>query len=357
MLRGIVEHGNARGAMCGIAAAALFGMSAPFAKVLLPGAEPIVLAGLLYLGAALALSAARVARSRQADASEARLRAKDVPLVLGIIATGGVLGPVLMLLGLERVSGVAGSLLLNLEAPFTMVVAVVVFGEHMSRRGLGAGLLIVGGGSALAWSAGDLTADSAGVLLLAAACLFWAIDNNLTQRVSLRDPVTIVQWKAAGAAAGNLMLAVAVSRARLPAAPVVVGALALGAISYGVSILLDVYALRLVGAAREAAYFATAPFFGAVLAVPVLGDRIGIREGAAGALMALGVGMLLRERHEHRHVHAPLAHEHAHAHDEHHQHPHDPPVADGEVHTHHHEHGPLEHNHPHLPDAHHRHEH
>lgn len=157
--------------MCGIAAAALFGMSAPLAKVLLPSSEPIVLAGLLYLGAAVALSVARV---RRVGAVEAGLRLKDIPLLLAIIVTGGVLGPVLMLLGLERVSGVAGSLLLNLEAPFTMVVAVVVFREHMSRRGLAAAVLIVGGGLALAHSAGEFSANSAGAMLLAAACVCWA---------------------------------------------------------------------------------------------------------------------------------------------------------------------------------------
>jgi drug/metabolite transporter (DMT)-like permease len=255
------------------------------------------------------------------------------------------------------VSGVAGSLLLTLEAPLTMIVAMVGFGEHMGRRGLGAAVLIFGGGLALAWSAGDVAAEPAGAVLLAAACLCWAIDNNLTQRLSLRDPVTIVQWKAAGAAAGNLILAAVVARASLPGTTIVLAALALGALSYGASILLDVYALRLVGAAREAANFATAPFFGAALAAPLLGEAIGPRQILAALLMAIGVVLLLRERHEHFHVHAPLVHEHAHVHDDHHQHPHDPPVAAGDAHTHQHEHGSLEHSHPHVSDAHHRHGH
>jgi drug/metabolite transporter (DMT)-like permease len=355
--RFVLDHAPTLGAVCGIAAAALFGLSAPFSKILLPGNQPVVLAGLLYAGAAITLSLARLVRGRRAKGSEARLRVADVPLLLVVTATGGVIGPVLMLLGLRRVSGVAGSLLLNLEAPFTMVVAVLLFGEHMSSRGTRAATLIVGGGLALAWSAGGLSADLLGTAALAGACLSWAVDNNLTQRLSLRDPVAIVQIKSGGAAVGNLVLAVALGDAHLPGATVLIGALLLGAFSYGTSILLDVYALRLAGAAREAAYFATAPFFGAVVAVPLLGERIGPEEGIAAVLMALGVGLLLREGHEHHHAHLPLVHEHVHAHDEHHQHAHDEHIAPEAVHSHRHEHSPLEHSHPHVSDAHHRHPH
>ena len=357
VLRRVLDRPATLGAACGIGAAALFGLSAPFAKMLLPGSQPLVLAGLLYAGAAIVLSLARVVRGRRASGSEPRIRSSDLPLLAAVTLTGGVLGPVLMLLGLQRVSGVAGSLLLNLEAPFTMIVAVLLFGEHLSARGMRAAALIVGGGLALAWSAGGLSADLLGSGALAAACLCWAIDNNLTQRLSLRDPIAIVQIKASGAALGNLLLAATLGDGHVPEPPILVGALLLGVFSYGTSILLDVYALRLVGAAREAAYFATAPFFGAIVAVQLLGERIGIQEAVAAVLMALGVGLLLRERHEHHHVHRPLVHEHVHAHDEHHQHAHDHQVGPDEVHAHRHEHAPLEHSHPHVSDAHHRHPH
>jgi drug/metabolite transporter (DMT)-like permease len=352
--------------VCGIAAAALFGASAPVAKLLLPDARPLVLAALLYAGAALALTVGRVARARRRAAdgadrthAEPRLRRSDLPTLALVALTGGMVGPVLMLIGLERVSGVAGSLLLNLEAPFTMLVAVALFREHVDRGGVLAAALIVGGGLALAWDAGDFSAAPLGALALAGACIAWAIDNNLTQRLSLRDPVAIVQMKAAGAALGNALLAACLdSAARGPDARVVTAALALGAFSYGASILLDVYALRLVGAAREAAYFATAPFFGALLAVPLLGEHVGVREAVAAALMIAGVRLLLRERHEHVHRHAPLVHEHVHTHDDgHHRHAHAESVPDGVAHSHVHEHETLEHAHPHVSDAHHRHEH
>jgi len=175
-----------------------------------------------------------------------------------------------------------------------------------------------------------------------------ALDNNLTQRLSIRDPIAIVRVKALVAATTNLSIAF-VAGAPLPSGAVLAAGLGLGAVSYGLSIVLDTYALRYVGAAREAAYFSTAPFFGGAVAVIVLGDRLGLREGAAGLAMALGVIGLLRARHGHLHDHGILAHEHAHTHDEHHQHGHEGlGLEDRE---------PLHHGHPHVSDEHHRHRH
>ncbi|PCC73955.1 EamA-like transporter family protein [Nannocystis exedens] len=195
-----------------------------------------------------------------------------------------------------------------------------------------------------------------GVALIAAACLCWALDNNLTQRLSLKDPFQVVRLKKRGAGVFNTALALVLG-AKIPGARVAALALGLGVLSYGVSVVLDTHALRLHGAAREAAYFATAPFVGALAAVPLLGESLGAAELAAMGLMVLGVVLLASERHAHVHVHEPMEHEHLHFHDEHHQHEHgadDPP---GEPHSHMHRHERLVHDHPHVPDLHHRHEH
>jgi drug/metabolite transporter (DMT)-like permease len=344
-----------RGIAAGLAAAALFGASAPIAKLLLAEIAPLLLAALLYLGAGVALSLLAVLVPSLADASrEARLTRADAGPLAGIVLAGGVLGPVLMLVGLARVSAIAGSLLLNLEAPFTMLLAVALFREHLGARAAGAGALIVAGGAWLAWRPGELHADPWGALAIAAACASWALDNNLTQRLSLKNPVLVVRVKTLGAGAGMLIVALAAG-ARLPAPSLIAAAMLVGSLGYGASIVLDVVALRHLGAAREAAFFATAPFLGAALAVPLVGDRFGLAEAGAGVLMALGVVLLVRERHAHRHTHAPLEHEHAHVHDEHHQHAHAGPF--GEPHSHAHRHEPMTHVHPHTPDLHHRHDH
>jgi drug/metabolite transporter (DMT)-like permease len=344
-----VARDAVRGAAAGLGAAALFGVSAPLAKVLLPGTGPLLLAALLYLGAGIALSVARWVTPRP---REAALRPGDLPSLAAIALLGGVVGPVLMLSGLARVSATAGSLLLNLEAVFTILLAVTLFGEHLSRAAAFASALIVAGAAALSGGAGG--ADPLGIVLTAGACLAWGVDNNLTQRLSLRDPIAIGRVKTLSAAALMLVAALVTGHA-LPGPGALAAALAVGAAGYGASIVLDVYALRLLGAAREAAFFATAPFLGALAAVPLFGRMPGPAEGVTAALMVGGVLLLLRDRHTHVHHHDALDHDHLHVHDEHHRHEHDGPVV--EPHAHPHRHVPLVHDHPHVSDAHHRHGH
>ncbi len=340
------------GTTVGLLAAASFGLSAPFSQRLVAHCDPELLAGLLYAGAVAVFAFGGRGRRR----NEAPLQPTDLPTLTLIMLFGGVAGPILLLVGLERVSAVSGSLLLNLEAPFTALLAVLVFREHLGRRGWLAGAAIVLGAAVLG-GAGSFHGDIAGVLLIAGVCAAWAIDNNLTQRLTLKDPLAIVRFKVFGAAAINVFIALALRRAAWPDAWVVAAALALGAVSYGVSILLDAYALRLVGAAREAALFATAPFAGAMVAIAVLGDPITTATLVAGGLMVAGTVGFLTDHHAHEHTHELLEHEHRHTHDAHHQHDHPPCLSTDEPHSHAHVHTVLTHSHPHASDAHHRHSH
>jgi drug/metabolite transporter (DMT)-like permease len=340
-----------RGALCGLAAAALFGLSAPLAKPLLGSMSPLTLAGLLYLGGGLALGAASVLRGRT---NEAPLRRGDVPLVGLLVLCGGIVGPVLMLVALRRASASSVSLLLNLEGPFTLALAALAFHEHVGWRGLASLGAVVAGAVVLSLPSGPVQLPPGAALCVAGACLAWSLDNNLTRVLSLRDPVALVRIKTLGAGACTLSLSLLMGQP-LPALRTTLFALALGAASYGTSILLDAYALRLLGAAREAAYFATAPFLGALGAVLLLGERLAPTTLLAGGFMAVGVWLLLSERHGHAHRHEGVVHEHRHMHDVHHRHPHPDPVT--EPHSHPHQHAPLTHDHPHVPDSHHHHRH
>ncbi len=346
----------------GLGAAILFGLSTPFSKLLLPYSNPLALAAMLYLGAGAGLWLIDAIGRRfvfGAPRREAALGRADLPAMAGVVIFGGVLGPLLMLTGLNHLSAVAGSLLLNLETPFTILLALALFGEHLGRReAIGAAAIFIGAlilaadGAAPRAFRGDLT----GVIAIAAACLSWAIDNNLTQRLALRDPVAVTRFKTS--VAGTAMLACALIRGGAAPRPgVIAAAVALGTISYGLSLVLNIRALRSLGAARQAAYFATAPFAGAVAAAIVLGERPEPLTLAAGLLMALGAGAIAIAPHAHPHPHESLDHEHAHVHDEHHAHDHPPGVAIVAPHTHRHRHAPIAHAHPHLPDAHHRHRH
>jgi drug/metabolite transporter (DMT)-like permease len=344
-----------RGLLFGLVAAIAFGLSAPLSKRLLDDASPQLLAGLLYFGALLALLAVRRVRA-STGRREARLERAYAPRVAGVVVAGGIVAPVLLLAGLQRTTGSAGSLLLNLEGPCTAIVAIVWFREHLSRHALAGAALIFTGALALSWSVPGTSRDLTGAMLIAAACVLWAVDNNLTQSLTVRDPVSVVTVKAAAASIVNITLAAAIGTAR-PSTTTIVAALAVGAVAYGVSIVLDAYALRLLGAAREAAIFATAPFVGAALAVPLLDEPLGWRSGTAAVVMAIGVACMLTERHAHLHVHEPLRHDHAHVHDAHHQHEHPPGIDPSEPHSHPHDHARLVHTHVHVSDVHHRHAH
>jgi drug/metabolite transporter (DMT)-like permease len=343
------------GSLYGLASALLFGASTPVSKLLLPEVGPLMLAALLYLGAAALIGLFRLSRFLRARPSaEARLRGSDAPVLCAMIGFGGVLGPVLMLLGPTRISALAGSLLLNLEAVFTILIAVLFFREHLGLSGATAAVIIIVGAALVGFQPGALRGDTVGVLAIVGACLSWAIDNNLSQRLSVRDPVAVAQFKTAGAGATTMMLALLTGYA-LPAPLFMAGSMALGGLSYGMSLICVMLAFRHLGAAREAAWFSTAPFMGAALSIAIFGVIPNAPELVGILAMVAGVLLLVRERHGHFHTHARIEHDHAHVHDEHHHHAHDGPVI--EPHSHAHRHASITHDHPHVSDVHHRHRH
>jgi len=336
-----------------IAAALLFGASTPAAKLLVGEVPAFLLAGLLYAGSGLGLSAFLALRPAAASPPLAR---PDLPWLAGAVVSGGIVGPVLLMAGLAATAASTASLLLNLEGAFTALIAWFVFKENFDRRVAAGMALILAGGALVSWEPGALGGVSAGTLFIAAACLAWAVDNNLTRKVSAGDPVTIAAIKGLSAGAVNIAIAAALG-SRWPGALQVAAAGAVGLLGYGVSLALFVFALRELGAARTGAYFSIAPFAGIALALAALGETPGPAFWAALPLVAAGVWLHISERHAHQHLHEPLEHAHGHTHDEHHRHAHDFEWDGSEPHVHMHAHERLLHSHPHYPDIHHRHRH
>lgn len=343
------------GILLALLSAALFGASTPLAKILMGSVNPWLMAGLLYIGAGLGLASVEVFRrvTRKAVA-EAPLRKSDFPWLAAVIASGGFLGPLCLMFGLARTDAASASLLLNLEGLATMGIAWLAFHENVDKRLLVGAFAILAGAATLSWQ-GSASLDW-GALLIATACLFWGIDNNLTRKLSSADPVHIAMLK--GLVAGTLNLAFAFALGgTLPATGAALAVMTVGFLGYGVSLVLFVLALRHLGTARTGAYFSLAPFIGATLSLALLDEPLTLRLLVAGGLMALGLWLHLTERHEHEHVHEEIEHEHRHRHDEHHQHTHGPDVPADEPHSHKHRHAALAHRHPHFPDIHHRHGH
>jgi drug/metabolite transporter (DMT)-like permease len=342
-----------------LAAAALFGATTPFAKALLGTLPPFMVAGLFYLGSgvglAIAIALRRGSRAVSQSQNESSLKTAEIPWLAGAIAAGGVAGPALLMLGLSSTPAATSSLLLNLEGVFTALIAWLCFRENVDTQIFLGMAAIVAGGVLLSWPASH-AGFAPGALLVAAACLCWAIDNNLTRKVSTNDAMVIACLK--GLCAGPVNLGIALSLgAHLPGAGTMAGAMAVGFAGYGVSLVLFVVALRDLGTARTGAYFSVAPLFGVAISLLLWPQRPEATFWLAGTLMAIGVWLHVRERHEHAHTHDPLDHTHRHRHDAHHQHEHAFDWDGTEPHTHPHHHAPLTHSHAHYPDVHHRHSH
>ena len=345
------------GAPMALASAALFGASTPLAKLLLGGGvDPWLLAGLLDLGSGLGLGLVHLLRGLfGVPAPEAPLRRGDLLWLGLVVLAGGVIGPLLLMLGLARTPASTAALLLNLEGLATMAIAWLWFKENVDRRLLTGAAAILAGAVLLSWQGGP-AGVGLGALAIGGACLAWGVDNNLTRKLSSADPVQIAAIKGIVAGAVNLALAFA-HGAHLPSPGAIAGAGVVGFFGYGVSLVLFVLALRHLGTARTAAYFSTAPFLGAALALILFREPVTIPLVGAAVLMGVGVWLHLSEHHEHEHAHTALDHEHRHVHDDHHQHVHGPGDPAGQPHTHWHHHAPMRHKHPHYPDLHHRHGH
>ena len=280
---------------------------------------------------------------------------KNAGPFVGAILAGGIIGPVLLMIGLTGMPASGASLLLNAEGVFTALLAWFAFRENFDRRIALGMVAIVAGAVVVSWPGEVYFAGVWPSLAVLGACFAWGIDNNLTRKVSLSDATWIASVKGLVAGSVNLLLAFVVGT-NLPPLTNVAGAMAVGFLAYGVSLALFVIGLRNLGTARTGAYFSVAPFLGAVIAL-AMGEPLTPALLAAGALMGLGVWLHLTERHEHRHVHEMLEHEHEHVHDAHHQHVHEAAVALSTTHSHFHRHTSLTHTHAHFPDVHHRHEH
>lgn len=338
-----------------MAAAVLFGASTPLAKMLIGEVSPVLLSGLLYFGSGVGLGLFRILRDKGWHSSG--IQASEWPWFAGSIFFGGISAPVALMYGLTMTSGSAASLMLNLESVLTAVLAWVVFKEHADKRIVMGMVAIVAGGVMLSWQPGDVGSSSwMGFGAIALACLCWAIDNNLTRKVSASDAVFIASSK--GLLAGIVNCTAALTwGANVPDIQTTLLAMMVGLLGYGVSLVFFVLALRGLGAARTGAYFSTAPFVGSAVSLVLFRETAGTAFWMACALMAIGVWLHLTEIHEHEHSHEPVAHSHAHTHDEHHRHPHDVAVDMTEPHVHLHRHASISHKHPHYPDIHHQHLH
>jgi drug/metabolite transporter (DMT)-like permease len=339
-----------------ISSAILFGVSAPLSKMLVTDMPATELAGLLYLGAFLGLGLIigfRKATKRRFW-ERSSLTRRDIPWLVGAIITGGIAGPILLMTGLTHISGFSASMLLNLEGVFTVLLAVTIFGEVGGKRLFLALTCMTAASAFLSYDPNTGGFRIEGVVLLVGAMLCWGVDNNLTQRISDRDPVQITMLKGLVAGSASIVITIVLGSSLVLNISAMY-AIVLGALCYGVSLVLFIKALKGMGSGRAGAFFAFGPFVGAAVSIAVLGEQVQWLMIPAAALMIVGVWALTTEKHEHEHRHTAVTHEHMHEHDDpHHRHVHDEVTG---RHTHLHTHVEQVHSHAHWPDTSHRHDH
>lgn len=353
---GLKQAVHSKGSIFALISALLFGCSVPLTKKLIDHLDPILLAGLLYLGSGVGLSGWQLLLGRTSSKKETPLTLNDTPWIVSACVMGGIIGPLCLIYGLRNTSSGSASLLLNLEGIFTALLAWFAFKENFDRR-IATGMALVALGSvALSWNGSSDLRFQWSFLLIVAACFSWGIDNNLTRKISASDPIQIASIKGLVAGTINTLLALKFG-AEWPSIELLCLTGILGLFSYGISLVLFVLALRHIGSARTSAYFSLAPFLGSCLSLIFWPESLTPNLIIAAILMGIGIWLHLTEHHEHMHVHEEMKHEHLHIHDEHHQHQHLPSDPIGEPHSHPHHHEKLVHTHPHFPDIHHRHHH
>jgi len=335
-----------------VLSALLFGASTPVGKILLTSLPPFQLAGLLYIGAAMG-----VLPFSMKEGKGLRLGHMDSDnwlRLFGAISMGGVIGPVLLLFGLQLASSASVAMWLNLELAATAALGYLLFKDYIGFFGwLGvAGTFLAS--ILLSWNEGGIGPYA--LVLVGGASICWGFDNHLTALIDGITPTQSTFWKGLVAGLINLLIGLSIEpfNAHLW---LLGGALVVGVFSYGFSISLYIFAAQHLGATRSQMIFASAPFFGVMLSVLLLGEKLTAIQITAAGLLGLSLVTLFRGRHAHYHNHEPLHHTHNHRHDDgHHLHEHPEKIAPG-YHTHWHNHKPGAHSHPHWPDVHHRHEH
>jgi drug/metabolite transporter (DMT)-like permease len=331
--------------------ALLFGAATPISKNLLSQLSSFQLAGLLYIGAAIGVIFIVVRDGK--FILPWRMDRKNAFRLLGAVIFGGMLGPLALLAGLRLANASSVSMWLNLEMVATAVLGHFIFKDHLTRTGwIAAGGILL---SAVILTSGEGSAGILAGVLVTLACICWGIDNHLTALIDGITPAQSTFWK--GLVAGTTNLIIGISIAPLVGSMgAVIGGLILGVFAYGFSIVLYITAAQHLGATRSQLIFSSAPFWGILLSILILGEKFTWQLAVAIILFIASLVLLMREQHQHHHIHEEMLHDHPHRHDDGHHDHHDMDVPDG-WHSHPHQHDFLKHAHPHLPDLHHRHTH
>lgn len=282
-----------RSILAALLAAALYALSTPFSKLLLPHVSPIIMAGLLYLGAGVGLLLFSLLRhlAGKPDFS-APLTRQEFPYTAAMVLLD-IAAPILLMYGISLTTSASVSLLNNFEIAATSVIALLVFREAISKRLWCAIALVILSSIMLTWEPGEIALNT-GSLLVLGACLCWGFENNCTRMISGKNTVEIVTIKGIFSGLGGVITGF-IAGDRLPSLPILLCILILGFISYGLSICFYIRAQRNLGAAKTSAYYSIAPFLGVAFSMILVGELPDLKFFAALAVMAVAAVLLVKD--------------------------------------------------------------
>jgi drug/metabolite transporter (DMT)-like permease len=344
---------KARSVLIGLLAGLLFGVATPFSKIILSQLNSFQLAGLLYLGAAIAFLPF-ILKNRKIEIEALRQTGKKKHLA-GVIFFGGILGPLFLMLGLKTANSMSVSIWMNMELVATAILGVLIFKDHLDRYAIIGILLTLASGIIISSQESGSGPISAIFILL--ACIAWGFDNHLSAIIDGVSPQTITFVKGVFGGITNLTIGLVLNSEQILSHYVPI-ALLIGIFSYGISIVLYVISAQNLGATRSQILFSTAPFWGILAAWIFLGEHLNLITMISFSVLVLGIIFTNLASHGHQHFHRDIVHLHLHSHDDgHHDHTHSENIAKNTKHSHIHEHKADSHTHKHYPDLHHRHEH
>ncbi|MFZ3150410.1 MAG: DMT family transporter [Anaerolineaceae bacterium] len=260
-----------RASIYAILAAILYAISSPISKILLDSLSPTMMAALLYLGAGLGmLIMGSVTKWTQQNKPEKSLTKQEWPFILGMILLD-IAAPILLMNGLNHTTAANVSLLNNFEIVATSLIAFIFFGEKISPRLWIAIILVTIASILLSIEDVGSLSFSIGSIFVLLACICWGLENNVTRKLSDKNPIQIVVIKGLGSGAGALIIAALLNEIRGDAGHILV-ALLLGFVAYGLSIYFYVRAQRDLGAAKTSSFYASAPFFGVIFSFLIFRD-------------------------------------------------------------------------------------
>ena len=276
-----------------VSAAALYAINVPFSKLLMPHASPVMMAGILYLGAGLGLILFSLFRRLAGKSDNASpLTRRELHYTIAMVLLD-IAAPILLMTGITMTSSASVSLLNNFEIVATSLIALVIFGEFISAKLWAAIGLVVVSSVILTWEPGEISLN-AGSLLVLGACVCWGFENNCTRMISGKSTVEIVTIKGIFSGMGGVITGF-IAGEHLPSLPIILSILLLGFVSYGLSICFYIRAQRDLGAAKTSAYYSIAPFLGVAFSMVLLGELPDLRFYLALSVMAAAAVLMVTD--------------------------------------------------------------